>query len=117
MISPRINCSVKFLEPTMMRSLRGGPQDRAAIVSSNVRTIRRIGLVRSQSLLEQTEAEIRDDGEQRSRNRSCQDHLVVHHPEAAEDQLSETARSDGSGNRSGADRNYDRNTNTCDDDA
>src|SRR5262249_26691908 len=114
MISPRINCSVKFLEPTMMRSLRGGPQDRAAIVSSKVRTIRRIGVVRSQSLLEQTEAEVRDDGEQRRRNRARKNHLVVDHAKAAEDQLAKAARSDGSGNRGGTNRNYDRNANTCD---
>src|SRR5271166_4445260 len=93
--SPRTSCSVKFLEPTVISRVRVAQA--AQKHRSPERKPRRSMSVdpAHQQLLDTAQAQVGHQRHQRGGNRTRKDHAVVHHGNAAEDELAETTGADG----------------------
>src|SRR5258706_11682843 len=65
---------------------------------------------RPQSALQPSEHKVGEERQQRSRNGSRQNHLVVHHGETAKNKLSQSARADRSCNRRQSNGEHRRNS-------
>src|SRR5215472_8187546 len=111
--SPRMSCSVKFLEPTVSAgSPETHPVEAAiAIVERNVRRSISTSVV-DQQLLDAAEKQVGDEGHNRRGDSAGENHLVVNHGNAAEDEFAETAGANGSSYRSNTDGDDRRNTNS-----
>src|ERR1035438_554116 len=112
--SPSTSCSVKFLEPTVSSLLRG-MQPAAQRRASPDRKARRSISVNpaDHQLFEAAQEQVRRQGHQSRGDGTGQNHSVVHHGDAAEDELAQSARADGCRDGRNADGNHGSHANSC----
>src|SRR2546425_2196937 len=109
--SARTICSVKFFEPTTSRGLPPPWQPaRIAHRQTKIPAARRLISSRRQTPLGPAQARVGENRQQRRRDGPRQNHLIVHHRNAAKDERPQPARADGCGNGADADGNDGGNT-------
>src|SRR5208283_490082 len=115
--SPRINCLVKFLDPTTMSwRVDVHPAVNSAIdPERNARRSSMSVLPARQELFHATEKKVRKQGHERGWDSARKNHAIVHHRDAAEDELAQPACSDGGSDRRHSDRYYCGNADSCED--
>src|ERR1039458_7414832 len=93
--SPRTSCSVKFLEPTVSALLRG-KQPAAERSASPARKLRRSMSVdpADHQLFEAAQEQVRSQCHQSRGDGAGKNHSVIHHGDAAKDELNKSARAD-----------------------
>src|SRR5271167_3971624 len=104
--SPSTSCSVKFFEPTAIPRVR--VEQAAQKHRIPERKPRRSMSMdpAHQQLLDPAQAQVGHERHQCGGNRAGKDHSVVHHGNAAEDELAETAGADGGGDGGYPDGDY-----------
>src|SRR5579859_5998218 len=102
--SARTICSVKFFEPIIIRRPPAGWQLEKTNESRTINmTVRRCMSSHRQPLFRPAQAHVRHHCQNGGWNRSCENHLVIHHCHAAENIGPQTACPDGCGNGRDAD--------------